>query len=170
MSLPEVLEENHLPATRIHEDSIKAWKLSGLIFGSFIYVVPGLLYLFYSLSIEGSVSFLLPGLVAPVAFILHMLIAFVFPKIRWKRWRYEVSEKGIDLQRGIIVTKRTVVPINRVQHVDTKQGPIYRKYGLSSISLSTAATTHEIPALDDETANSLRTLISELVRKVKEDV
>lgn len=49
-------------------------------------------------------------------------------------------------------------------------GPIYRKYGLSSISLSTAATTHEIPALDENTASELREIISDLVRKVKEDV
>ena len=101
---------------------------------------------------------------------LHLLMTIIFPKIRWKRWRYEVDEKGVDLQRGIIITKRTIIPINRIQHVDTEQGPIYRKYGLSSISLSTAATTHEIPALDDETANALRNMISELVRKVKEDV
>ena len=115
-------------------------------------------------------SWLYPVVSALIAFIIHLSLIFVFPKIRWRRWRYSVSERGIDMYRGIIVHKRTIVPINRVQHVDTKQGPIYRKYGLSSISLSTAATTHEIPALDDETANHLRSLISELVRQAKEDV
>ena len=30
----------------------------------------------------------------------------------------------------------------RVQHVDTEQGPILRKYDLSSITISTAATSH----------------------------
>ncbi len=168
MSLPVNKDASQLPSTRINENAIKAWKLTGFLWGWILYVVPGFLYLIYTF--ENNISWLLPVISAPITFILHMLIAFIFPKIRWKRWRYEVTEKGVDLQRGIIITKRTIIPINRVQHVDTKQGPIYRKYGLSSISLSTAATTHEIPALDDETANSLRTMISELVRKVKEDV
>jgi membrane protein YdbS with pleckstrin-like domain len=168
MSLPINSAEVQLPSSRIHENAIKAWKLSAFIWGWALYIAPGLFYLIFT--VEENFSWLFPVISAPLAFVLHLLITLVFPKIRWKRWRYEVTEKGIDLQRGIVITKRTIVPINRVQHVDTKQGPIYRKYGLSSISLSTAATTHEIPALDDETANSLRIMISELVRKVKEDV
>lgn len=168
MNLPTKPEEIQLPSTRINENAIKAWKLTGFFWGLFLYPLPGLLY--YISTVEEAFSFLIPAISAPIAFILHMLILFVFPRIRWSRWRYDVNEKGIDIQRGIIITKRTIVPINRIQHVDTKQGPIYRKFGLSSISMSTAATTHEIPALDDETATSLRTMISELVRKVKEDV
>lgn len=158
----------HLPPSRIHENAIRAWKLSAAVFGLLLYLVPAFFYLLYS--VDTSVSILVPMITAPVTFIVHLLMIFVFPRIRWKRWRYSVTELGVDMYRGILIRKRTIVPINRVQHVDTKQGPIYRKYGLSSISLSTAATTHEIPALDDETANRLRTLISELVRNVKEDV
>ncbi|MEX2363044.1 MAG: PH domain-containing protein, partial [Balneolaceae bacterium] len=90
--------------------------------------------------------------------------------LRWKRWKYEVSDKEIDMLRGIVIHKRTLIPINRVQHVDTRQGPIYRGFGLSSVTISTAATTHEIPALDDATADELRNIISTLVRKVKDDV
>jgi len=160
--------EISLPKDRIHENAIKAWRLSAFLWGWFLYLVPGFFYLMFIL--EEGFSFLFPVISAPVTVIFHLLLVFVFPKVRWKRWRYEVGKKGVDMQRGIIITKRTIVPINRVQHVDTKQGPVYRKYGLSSISMSTAATTHEIPALDEETASSLRELISELVRKVKEDV
>ena len=159
---------DHLPESRIDKNAIKAWKLSAILFGLLLYVIPGFFYFLYAF--EEGVPLLVPAILGPVSLILHMLLIFVFPKVRWKRWRYTVSEKGIDMYRGIIIHKRTMVPINRIQHVDTKQGPIYRKYGLSSISLSTAATTHEVPALDDETANNLRSLISELVRQVKEDV
>ena len=157
-----------LPETRIHENAIKAWKISTFLYGFLIYLIPGF---FYFLFTSGApISWLIPAIAAPVALSLHLVLIFVFPKVRWKRWRYDVGEKGIDMHRGIIIRKRTMVPINRVQHVDTKQGPIYRKYGLSCISMSTAATTHEIPALDDQTAAQLRGLIAELVRKVKDDV
>ncbi|MBO6536382.1 MAG: PH domain-containing protein [Balneolaceae bacterium] len=170
MNEPELTVQKSLtePASRINQNAIKAWRLSALLFGSFVYVIPGLLYLIFTL--DGDMSMLYPIISAPSAVIIHCFFIFVLPKIRWKRWKYEVDDKGIDMQRGIIITKRTMVPINRIQHVDTRQGPIYRKYGLSSISLSTAATTHEIPALDENTASELREIISDLVRKVKEDV
>jgi uncharacterized protein len=66
--------------------------------------------------------------------------------------------------------KRTLVPMVRVQHVDTVQGPLLRKYGLATITISTAATTHEIPALDMFEADNLRSSISALARVAEDDV
>ncbi len=158
---------NELPQTRINRNAIKAWRISNLLIGLLLYVIPGLLFI---PATYGDISIIIPIIAGPSVLVIHLFLIFVFPKIRWNRWRYDVNEKGVDLYRGIIILKRTVVPVNRIQHVDTKQGPVYRKFGLSSISISTAATTHEIPALDDDTAAQLRGMISELVRKAKEDV
>jgi len=58
----------------------------------------------------------------------------------------------------------------RVQHVDTTQGPILKKYDLGNISISTAATVHTIPALIMDEADSLRARISELARVAEDDV
>jgi len=66
--------------------------------------------------------------------------------------------------------KRTLIPMVRVQHVDTAQGPILKKYDLSNISISTAATTHIIPMLITEDADRLRSRISELARVAEDDV
>ena len=158
---------NLLPEKRIDEAAIKAWRLSGALFGMLLYAAPGFLFFLFK---QADINVFIPIVAGPITFVVHMFLIFVLPKVRWSRWHYDVSDKGVDMFRGIIIQKRTMVPINRIQHVDTKQGPIYRSFGLSSISLSTAATTHEIPALDDETAVQLRNLISELVRQVKEDV
>ena len=98
------------------------------------------------------------------------MLVFPLSKIRWQRWHYEINEQEIDLLRGIIVKKRTLIPMNRIQHVDNRQGPIYKAFKLSSVSVSTAATTHEIPALDDETAEQVRHNISAFVTQAKEDV
>lgn len=163
-----MLNKSELPSLKIHKNSIKAWKLTGFIWGWSLYLLPA--FLMYLTFIDENFNHWYVLISTAIAGCLHLLFTIIFPKIRWKRWRYEVDEKGVDLQRGIIITKRTIIPINRIQHVDTEQGPIYRKYGLSSISLSTAATTHEIPALDVETANAMRNTISERVRKIKEDV
>jgi hypothetical protein len=158
---------SELPDKRIDENAIKAWKITAAIWSAFLFVIPGGLYAIYEF---GDLPVIYPIIAGPVSVLLYTIIVFVLPKFRWKRWYYDVDEQAVDMLRGIIFRKRTLVPVNRIQHVDTKQGPIYRKFGLSSINISTAATTHEIPALDEETATQLRNNISELVRRVKEDV
>ncbi|WP_020402770.1 PH domain-containing protein [Gracilimonas tropica] len=165
------------PANRIHNNAIKAWTVNALLYGIAWFLPSGF---FLAISIgqnAGSalawyqgVDWILFSVLFLAGLFFYLTIAIVFPKLRWKRWKYDISEKEIDMLRGIFIKKRTLVPINRVQHVDTRQGPVYRKFGLSSVTISTAATTHEIPALDDETADKVRDTISNLVRKVKGDV
>jgi membrane protein YdbS with pleckstrin-like domain len=168
---------NPEPTTRIHKNAIKAWTVNALLFG-LLWFAPVFIYtgISIALAMESNLSWysgidwLLFSALFLIALILYVVTGILLPKIRWKRWKYDVSEKEVDMMRGIVIIKRTLVPINRVQHVDTRQGPVYRKFGLSSVTISTAATTHEIPALDDETADELRNKISMLVRKVKGDV
>ena len=99
-----------------------------------------------------------------------VLSIYLFPKIRWDHWRYEVREHEIEIQHGLFVVKRTLIPMVRVQHVDTIQGPILKKYDLGNISISSAATVHTIPALVMDEADALRARISELARVAEDDV
>ncbi|MFK4998583.1 PH domain-containing protein [Bacillus sp. N9] len=115
-------------------------------------------------------SFLIVAIAAVVAIIGTIFFVKIIPSLRWKWWRYEVREQEIELQYGIFVITRTLVPMVRVQHVDTVQGPLLRKYRLASIEISTAASKYEIPAVDIEEAEELRYKISKLVRVAEEDV
>lgn len=90
--------------------------------------------------------------------------------MKHKYWRYEVLENEIDIQHGILVNKRVIVPMVKVQHVDTTQGPLLRRFHLSTVEISTAATKHLIPALDAEEADQLRDFISRLARVTEDDV
>jgi len=105
-----------------------------------------------------------------VVIIVGLTSIWLFPKIRWNHWRYEVREHEIEIQSGLFIVKRTLIPMVRVQHVDTTQGPILKKYDLSNISISTAATTHIIPMLETNDADSLRSRISILARVAEDDV
>lgn len=102
--------------------------------------------------------------------VLGIAIIGVIPNIRWKRWRYEVREHEIEYQHGLFVVKRTIIPMVRVQHVDSEQGPILRSYHLASIHISTAATQHTIPFLNEQEAEAMRMRISELARVAEDDV
>ena len=86
------------------------------------------------------------------------------------RWRYELSNDYLDIARGIVWRKRFVIPFIRVQNTDTRQGPILRAFGLSSVTVATAAGEHEIPGLSADVAEQLRDRAAELARLAQEDV
>lgn len=155
------------PKSRISERALTVWKIFGAFYSVFFLLLAGGVT---SLTI----IFNWPIWISVVAIIIFLFftyfLVFLFPTLRWKRWRYEVREQEIELQHGIFVIKRTLVPMVRVQHVDTQQGPILRKYQLASVTISTAATVHEIPALDLEEAEEMRISISKLARVADEDV
>jgi membrane protein YdbS with pleckstrin-like domain len=156
-----------IPQQQIDFRAISYWRWSAGINSLFMFLVPAAYY-------GASRLWHWPAWITAVLSIMVLAAAaffiFVRPKITWKTWRYEVSEQEIDLLRGVFVKTRTLIPMARVQHVDTRQGPLLRHYGLSTVTISTAAGTHEIPALADDVACILRDRISELARVVDEDV
>lgn len=101
---------------------------------------------------------------------LAVLCLVVLPPIRYARWRYELSDEFLDIAKGIIWRKRYVIPFIRVQNTDTRQGPVLRAFKLASVTVSTAAGSHEIPGLDSHDAEELRDRAAELARIAREDV
>ncbi len=100
--------------------------------------------------------------------VLYGLVVGVFPTLRWRRWRYEIREEEVDLQRGIVWVSRTLVPLARIQHVDTQNGPLQRWFGLSTVIFYTAAGSNHIPELAAPVAAEVRDRISELTREQDE--
>lgn len=98
------------------------------------------------------------------------LAIFWFPQLRYRLWRYALDAHELDLRRGLFVVRRTLIPLIRVQHVDTVQGPLGKRLGLSSVTVSTAAGKHEIPALSDAVADALRDRLSALAREARESL
>jgi uncharacterized protein len=96
------------------------------------------------------------------------LLIFVLPPLLWRRWRYEIRPLEVDLQRGLVRVTRTLVPMARVQHVDTRRGPLQRRLGLSTVVFYTAAGPNEIPQLASKTAAEVRDRIAELTQTADE--
>lgn len=155
------------PRHRIPRTAVNVWRISGAILSLMLWLIPAGFWFF---DIERVIDLSTYLIMIGVLLVISALFIFVIPYFRWKRWRYEVNEHEIDLQHGLFIVQRTLVPVNRVQHVDTRQGPLLRSYKLSNVAISTAATTHQIPALTDENADTVRDQISRLALKAKEDV
>lgn len=93
----------------------------------------------------------------------------ISPALRYRYWRYEIREDEVDLQHGFVVKTRQLVPMSRIQHVDTRRSPLQQRFGLSSVVFYTAAGSMEIPALSQEIAADVRNRIAELA-KVHDDL
>ena len=110
----------------------------------------------------------LPGAVRGVAAAVVVAGALagvlVLPGLRWRRWRYEVRDEEVDLRRGALTVVRTLVPMARVQHVDTRQGLLEQSLGVSTVIVHTAAGATAIPALRTIDATELRDRIANLAR------
>lgn len=104
------------------------------------------------------------------ALVLLVLVLAVLPPIRYARWRYQLTPEYLEIACGIIWRKHYVIPFIRVQNTDTQQGPILRAFGLSSVTVATAAGEHQIPGVDNATAEQLRDRAAELARLAREDV
>ncbi|MBW7455642.1 PH domain-containing protein [Paenibacillus sepulcri] len=94
----------------------------------------------------------------------------LLPRMRYRSWRYLISEHEIELWHGFFFRKRTLIPMVRIQHIDAKQGPILKHYGLTTLTFSTAAGSHEIPALTESTAEQVHRQIATLARLIDEEI
>ena len=83
----------------------------------------------------------------------------------YRAWEFEIRTSDVRLRHGVLWQRTSVVPHARIQHVDTRHGPLTRAYGLASIVLYTAGHTGasiEIPGLPVAEAESLRERLGEL--------
>lgn len=106
----------------------------------------------------------------PVAVLaLGLVLTVIVPAINWRQWRYEIREEEVDIRHGVVTITRQLVPMARIQHVDTRRGPLQRQFGLASVVLYTAAGAIEIPELADPVAAAVRDRIAALAN-VRDDL
>ncbi|KMT61521.1 PH domain-containing protein [Paenilisteria newyorkensis] len=132
----------------------------------FLAISIGAAILFYAID----VSLWWSGIGFVFTILYFVLTFFLIVPFRWARWSYQIRHDEIEIQHGIIFRSRVLIPMIRVQHVETDQGPLLRKQKLVSVSISTAATVHTIEAVQAEESDALRHHILELVKVAKEDV
>jgi membrane protein YdbS with pleckstrin-like domain len=131
-----------------------SWMLAG--------AVPGLVALVVAVSaFRGT----LRAIAIVVALAFALLVAVGLPLLRYRTWRYAVREEEIDLRHGAFVVRRTIIPMARVQHVDTSVSPLGQLFGIATLTVHTAAGSHSVPGLDAGTADRLRTEIARYARE-----
>jgi membrane protein YdbS with pleckstrin-like domain len=148
------------PAERLDPRAMTLWRITGIL--NVLPLLVGACIATLALVRLGDVSFFFAVLPVLAVLALGVVVVGVAPGLRWRRWRYEIRPDEIDLQRGILWIGRTLVPLARIQHVDTRQGPLQRRFGLSTVVFYTAAGPNQIPELSTPVAAGVRDRIAAL--------
>lgn len=155
------MDASGAPANRLDPRAKRVWRVYALS-GSALALLACAVFVVGMLLVEA------PTFVWVLALIITVIIAVLWigpsVEIMYRRWRWEITDVEVRLQSGLIIVKRTVIPMARIQHVDTSQGPLLRALGLSEVHVSTAAGVHKIPKLADEDAAAIRDRIAALAQ------
>ena len=112
------------------------------------------------------------GIVFFVVPIVMFLVLFVWAKLSYRFYKYELADVGFRKELGVINKKYVTIPYDRIQNVDIDRNLLARILGLSTLSIQTAGysgakgfgneSEGRLPGLSQETAEQLR---NELIRR-----
>lgn len=150
----------------IGRNAVKTWMIGRVITSIIIltvYILINHLLIipkFYHISM---VKYLM-NILGFIIVLISILDSFVWPFLEYQQWKYGIFEDKIELIKGIIVRKKIIIPISRIQNLKIEQGPIQRIYKITSINIITAGGCHVIPAIPVEEAE----IISERLKRTIE--
>ncbi len=147
---------------RLHPRALKFWRIQALL-SVILAVLPATVAMGFLLgkALSASLGVALVVLVSSVA----IWMAFWVPKLAYDRFGYVIREHDFYVERGVLLKRRTAIPLSRIQHVDTHQGPLEQVMKLSQLHVFTASGMSAdgcLPGLSKEMADSLRDQLATL--------
>src|SRR5579862_4200124 len=119
-------------------------------------------------AIAGSVAAAAGNSGVAVAVVLAIALcsgaAWWFVRNRFQAWGYLERDEDLEVRRGVMVQRLSVVPYGRMQFVEITTGPVERLFGLATVKLHTAAAASDarIPGLHPDEAARLRDRLAAL--------
>ncbi|MFA6805069.1 MAG: PH domain-containing protein, partial [Candidatus Methanomethylophilaceae archaeon] len=89
--------------------------------------------------------------------------------IFYRRYRYIITSDKVDVRRGIIIVRHTVVPIERIHQVEVVSGPINNMLGLADVNITTAGGITTIEYLEKDVADTVAEELNRVVEKILKD-
>lgn len=112
---------------RIHPSARKVWTINGAIESLFILAIAATAFYFIK-------HWLIPA----GAGVICLYIIALHPQLEYKQWSYKITDISVCYNHGIYTKHFTIIPISRIQHLEIKQGPVLKHFGLSNVEIYTA--------------------------------
>ncbi len=112
-----------------------------------------------------------------IIFPVSIALSFVWAKLTYHFYRYELTDAGFRKESGVIYKKYVTIPYDRIQNVDIYRGILARILALSDLHIQTAGMSSmmgvgisvegQLPALSKEDAEQLRDELIQRARQAK---
>ena len=147
---------------RVDKKAKIAWTITRLVF---MLVVAGGVALGLFSAAENESEFMQNIWITAAVAVPLLLFAIIYPQVEYVQWAYSISDDRIEIKKGIIWRKYTVLPVARIQHVESACGVLQRMLGLSTVKIFTAGGMHKIENLSAKTAEEICSLLEQQVTK-----
>ena len=107
------------------------------------------------------------GLASFAVVMIAVPVVAIAPRRIYRRLRYGLTERLLQVVRGWLFHTDTIVPFVRVQHLDVTRGPLDKLFGTATLVVHTAGTHNSIvtvPGLGPDRAAEIRDIIREHIR------
>lgn len=143
------------PVQRLDPGAVTLWRLTGALWTAFF---------------TGAAAIVLLVLEWPLwlmAFVVALGLMWIVevPSASYRHYAYQVGEVDVRVTHGWWTRRVAVVLHSRIQHVDTRQGPVERALGLATVVIYTAGSVGAmvgIPGLAESDAEALRDRLAQL--------
>ncbi|MFF8960081.1 PH domain-containing protein [Streptomyces sp. NPDC014894] len=153
------------PRNRVESRAIGWWTLQSALFALPLPIVFGVLHLFIPparfVFVWAFFATLVPGL-------LYMA---VMPIWRYRVHRWETTDTAVYAASGWLWQRWRVVPLSRIQTVDTMRGPLQQLFGLSGVTVTSASASGavKINGLDHRVAAEMVEQLTQSTQAVPGD-
>lgn len=140
-----------MPTEPVDPAIIGVWRCQGAI-ATVVILIPSLVF---ALAHDDVAWFLIPIAIA----LAGSALTWGWPPLYYRHLQYGVDDAGIVIQRGVLWRSRIALPRVRIQHTDVSQGPLQRRFGVGTLKLYTAGSSHtkiELEGLRHAEAIALR--------------
>jgi membrane protein YdbS with pleckstrin-like domain len=159
-----------VPRYRVHPTARWLWAMQGLVMVVALGVASALAW--WAVPEDGSTARTVVDVVPWLLIPLGLLLVVVQPLWRYRVHRWEVTDEVVYTQVGWLTRTWRIVPIARIQTVDTTRGPAQQLLGLATVIVRTAshAGSTDIEHLDAATAEAVAHDLALRANAVRDEV
>lgn len=153
------------PSERVSPRAVTYWRVSAGIW-TVVFAVIGFVVWFFVPSWPWWATAI--AVLIGVWALVELLVA---PTFRYRIHRWEVDDIAVHTREGWLSLDSRIAPLNRVQTVDSSQGPMMRLFRIASITVTTASAAGPITinGLDQDEAKRLVALLTRTTAAVEGD-
>lgn len=129
---PDLLPKyENVQLNRLHPDYWKIIGINLLIFFTLLGITMAALLWFVD-EVKPNAKWIIP------VYITLLVSSFLLFRVSFKKRGYAIRTHDVIYKSGIIAESTTIVPLNRIQHIELNEGLFSRIYKLGSLQLFTA--------------------------------